>query len=219
MKAVNRGNGDAPKSPLFCERLPPPANKPRFVAEINASAAPIATGGDLRLFLGSPALDQGLNGANPSETDLGGSARIANGSIDLGAYEGFVDDPALLWETDFDLDGRTYGLEVATATDPETADRDPQAGFGVRSDGLPVLQFSCNTGASPSFLLKVMRSPDLSAGSFVEIFRISNTGFGSDTEEGNSINIPSGGGLIIFGDTDPPAEAAFYRLEAEFTEP
>lgn len=44
--------------------------------------------GDLRLVTGSPCLDSGDNGANTEPVDLDGKARIQNGTIDMGAYEG-----------------------------------------------------------------------------------------------------------------------------------
>ncbi|MFI5378410.1 MAG: beta strand repeat-containing protein, partial [Tepidisphaerales bacterium] len=52
--------------------------------------------GDLRLQPGSPALDIGANAAVPAgvTTDLAGNARIQNGRVDLGAYEGPTSVPA-----------------------------------------------------------------------------------------------------------------------------
>ena len=44
--------------------------------------------GDLHLVAGSPCLDTGNNSANSETTDLDGEARIQNGTIDMGAYEG-----------------------------------------------------------------------------------------------------------------------------------
>jgi predicted outer membrane repeat protein len=52
--------------------------------------------GDLRLRAGSPCLDAGSNAAIPAgvTTDLAGQARIQNGTVDLGAYEGSFTVPA-----------------------------------------------------------------------------------------------------------------------------
>jgi cysteine-rich repeat protein len=46
--------------------------------------------GDLRLLIGSPAIDAGDNSANSEFFDLAGNARIQNYIIDMGAYEGGV---------------------------------------------------------------------------------------------------------------------------------
>ena len=51
--------------------------------------------GDLRLRSGSPALNTGSNAAvSGIGTDLAGNARIQNGTVDLGAYEGVIAPPA-----------------------------------------------------------------------------------------------------------------------------
>ena len=64
-----------------------PANSPLFVQEIDPLSAPTSTGSDLRLGVGSPALNAGFNSANRTATDLAGNPRIANSVLDLGAYE------------------------------------------------------------------------------------------------------------------------------------
>ncbi|GEM_PF-969887 len=52
--------------------------------------------GDLRLRAGSPLLDVGSNAAIPGgvSTDMAGNARIQNGTVDIGAYEGPTAGPA-----------------------------------------------------------------------------------------------------------------------------
>jgi hypothetical protein len=195
-----------------------PLNDPRFVAEVNPLAAPVASGGDLRFFPGSPVIDAGDSSANSSFSDLAGAPRKV-GIIDLGAYEGPVDDPAILWETDFDHDGRPYGIEIASGTDPNSSDRDPLASFEVDGNGSPVLKFTRHPAPSANYLLKVMRSPDLSPGSFVEIFRISPGGSGTDTEGGNSFGVDPVSSQVTFTDEDPPPGSAFYRLEVDYSGP
>ena len=59
---------------------------PLFAAPITATAAPTTTG-NYRLMFGSPAIDAGDNNAIALPTDLDGSPRVQNGTVDLGAYE------------------------------------------------------------------------------------------------------------------------------------
>ncbi len=62
---------------------------PRFIDPAGADAVRGTMDDDLRLSMGSPCLDTGDNGAVlPSMiADLDGKSRIANGQIDMGAYE------------------------------------------------------------------------------------------------------------------------------------
>jgi hypothetical protein len=62
---------------------------PRFLDPAGADALAGTPDDDLRLSMGSPCLDVGDNGAvSESMTgDLDGNSRIANGRVDLGAYE------------------------------------------------------------------------------------------------------------------------------------
>lgn len=46
-----------------------------------------AATGDLRLKIGSPAIDKGLNQAIASETDLDRKTRLIGSRVDMGAYE------------------------------------------------------------------------------------------------------------------------------------
>jgi predicted outer membrane repeat protein len=59
---------------------------PKFVSVIDPATAP-SSAGNLLLQDGSPVIDQGDNRWNPQLFDLGGAPRVANGTIDLGAYE------------------------------------------------------------------------------------------------------------------------------------
>ena len=111
------------------------ATNPLFLLEINPALAP-STNGDLRLITGSPAVDAGANGDNPSSTDLAGNPRIQNSIIDLGALEGTIIDPTLLWNTDADLDGNPWGVEHSLGTDPNSPDRNNPANLnGPSFDG------------------------------------------------------------------------------------
>ncbi|MEM9478777.1 MAG: right-handed parallel beta-helix repeat-containing protein [Verrucomicrobiota bacterium] len=195
-----------------------PANNPRFVEEVDPLAAPIV-GGDLRFFIGSPLLDNGLNIANTTTSDLGGNTRIQNTTIDLGAYESAIDDLELLWLTDFDNDGLTYGIEVATGLDPDAVDP-PNASerfIYVPGPGGQALVFGRNQAAPAGTILKVMRSTDLTANSFTEIVRFTPTDNGTDTEGGNFID--NGPDIFSVYDNNRPKPKAYYRLEATYKQP
>lgn len=73
----------------------------------------------LQLYLGSPAIDAGINAANIRPTDIRSAARIQNGTIDLGAYEGGVE---LL---DSDNDGLSDEFEFANTTPASTTGLSP----------------------------------------------------------------------------------------------
>lgn len=60
---------------------------PDFVTMVDPTTAPNNTG-NFRLLVTSIAIDVGDNASNTQSNDLGGSTRIQNGTIDLGAYEG-----------------------------------------------------------------------------------------------------------------------------------
>lgn len=104
------------------------ANDPDFTTETNPLAAP-ATGGDLRLQSGSPAIDQGLNSANDTTLELDGLLRFAGAAIDLGAYEfgsGTSVTFASLFPTlgpddDENGNGLSNYLDYALGTDPTGA--------------------------------------------------------------------------------------------------
>lgn len=59
---------------------------PLFINPISYTAAPTTTA-DLRLQLGSPAINAGNNSHNSQTSDLDGNPRIVGVAIDLGAYE------------------------------------------------------------------------------------------------------------------------------------
>ena len=69
--------------------------KPRAVGEGNVAEDPLlfsVEGLDGRICIGSPCLDAGCNRAVNQKSDIAGNERIQNGTVDIGAYEGVVDD-------------------------------------------------------------------------------------------------------------------------------
>lgn len=94
--------------------------EPLFVS--NPTAGPdglVGTGdddlGDLRLRAGSPALNAGLNSAVMATTDIAGNARIVDGTVDMGAYEGAAVLTAKTWYVDVNAAGANNGTTWASA--------------------------------------------------------------------------------------------------------
>ncbi|WP_269523401.1 right-handed parallel beta-helix repeat-containing protein [Coraliomargarita parva] len=101
-----------------------PANDPLFILPVDPDWVAPTTAGNLGLAVNSPLRDIGDNGANPTTADLGGSARIQFGTIDIGAYE--VADPltfgilypSLLKGDDDNSNGLTNFEDYAFGRDP-----------------------------------------------------------------------------------------------------
>ena len=70
---------------LGATNLPGNTN-PMFLEPVHADLAPTMEG-DYQLMLGSPLINNGINGANSASTDLLGNPRIFDGTVDIGAYE------------------------------------------------------------------------------------------------------------------------------------
>ncbi|MEI6653535.1 MAG: right-handed parallel beta-helix repeat-containing protein, partial [Verrucomicrobiota bacterium] len=62
-------------------------NEPGFVGAVSAASAPNSAA-DLRFFTGSRCWNAGNNAFGGTSQDLAGNARVQDGTIDLGAYEG-----------------------------------------------------------------------------------------------------------------------------------
>ncbi len=195
------------------------ADDPLFTSPSDPLNAP-STVGDLRLLSGSPAIDAGDNAANSTTTDLGGSARISGGVIDLGAFEfsGTI-DYAALWSTDLDNDGVLFGVEIAVGTDPHLPDRGSALNISTPSIGAggdATLTFGRDTDAPAGTVLRVMRSTSLASNSFTEIFRITPDNSGLDLEGGNTFSLDADDRQVTFTDITPPRPRAFYVLQSEF---
>ena len=187
-------------------------NDPGFVLEVDPASAP-TTGGDLRLNIGSPALDVGLDGVNSEALDFAGTFRTQNAIIDLGAHEGPVFNLATHWSADFDGDGSPNGVEIALGTNPGTADLGHANNLNVlaRNDDGPVsLTFGRSPFAPDGTIWKLLRSTTLEPGSFVEIYR-----FDGATETLGT-NISAIKTNTIFTITDQWSPRAFYRFEAVY---
>ncbi len=99
------------------------SNDPDFIGPVNPANAPVSSA-DLRVPSNSPVLNVGNNASGSTSLDLAGNARIQDGTIDLGAYEGGYDVsfsslyPTLDPAADQNGNGLSNFLEYALGIDP-----------------------------------------------------------------------------------------------------
>ena len=159
---------------------------------------------------GSPAIDTG--GATTLTTDQRGFPRDAAPDIGAAEYQG-TPDLLRYWNRDFDGDGTPYGVEQALGTDSLLADAEnPRNLKGPTFDqlGQVRLEIGFNPKATPATRWILKRSPDLSPGSFAEIYRYDRV---TDTAA-PGITFLRQSHWITVTDTAPHPGGAFYRFEA-----
>ena len=108
-------------------------------------------------------IDRAIPLADIPEVDQRGAPRVSL-LPDLGAVELQSvndDEVSILWSLDFDHDGRPYGIEYATGTDPLIADRDPHWQISPAPGGGAIFRFGFNPDALPITIWIVERSADL----------------------------------------------------------
>ena len=133
----------------------------------------------------------------------------------------FPADRLLLWPNDLDGDGRAYGLEVAIGSDPFTPSGTGHYGLAMTSPG--ALTFGTNRDSFSGTSLRLMRSSNLAAGSFVEIGKVVNGTTVSTNETGDDavlwLDLFKNYVYTAFTDANPPSPKAFYRLQSDYTPP
>ncbi len=175
---------------------------------------------------GSSAIDP-VPDTSSLTTDQRGFYR--DGRRDIGAVEYQHQNDAsiiyqhlpVLWNADADADGLAYGIELLHGTNPFVPDTSSTSTLSVpvlNSEGKPVLTFIASQAtAIPEVhaIWRLMRSPDLSPGSFREIYRYGSSG--EVAAHGVSfIHTPAGGEneRVTITDGNSSPGRAFYRLEA-----
>lgn len=182
----------------------------------NPQLAPLGMYGGATMTMpplpGSPAIDAG--GATTLMTDQRGFPRVSTPDIGAVEYQGNA-DLARVWTVDPDGDGSPYGAEQALGTDNFSAD--PANSGNLTSpvfdaSGELSLSFGINSAAVAGTRWILKRSPDLSPGSFVEVYRYDGV---ADTAAAGFGYIRNAAGVLVT-DENPPADGAFYRFEAGY---
>lgn len=228
--AIVAGNS-APSSPdVFLREVSPQGN---LITPI-LSLAPLGNyGGPTQTMpplIGSPAIDP-VYSTSSINTDQRGYPR--RGPRDIGAVEYQGDDHPyddssiiyqylpVLWNVDVDADGLPHAIELLHGTNPFVPDIASTATLNspvINPEGKPVLSFivSQNTSIPETHAIwRLMRSPDLSPGSFHEIYRCGS--WGEIAVPGVSfIHTPAAGESerVTITDGNPLPGGAFYRFEA-----
>ena len=136
--------------------------------------------GDLRLLLGSPAINAGNNALIPADTtdldadgqtteplpvDFSGRTRVLNGTVDIGAFEGGFATfarlhPGLASEADANGNGFSNIGEYAFVTDPTAPGNLPNRPRISRTNDTLVLEYTQRANAA-DLEFALVRSPDL----------------------------------------------------------
>jgi hypothetical protein len=169
---------------------------------------------------GSPAIDAALPAAVQPIDDQRGAFRNP-GVSDIGAVESQgTSDLAAFWNTDWDGDGKSFGVEFATASDPITADNGAPGDFTapiLNPGGDRILSFGVNPDAIGSVIWEIEFSPDLSPGSWVSVVRSDEPNDLDRLELETNFSAELNAGppaTVTITDANPPADKGFYRFTA-----
>jgi len=166
---------------------------------------------------GSPVINAA--GTSSFTTDQRGLPRV--GAPDIGAAE-YQGDPVIanlinLWNQDSDGDGSSYGVEYALGTDTAVSDRNNPRNLTkptINGSGHAVLSFGLNSSAVAGTRWILQRSPNLSPGSFTDVYRYDGT---TDTVA-SGITFVRTATSVTVTDANRPAGKGFYRFKAEISQ-
>lgn len=171
---------------------------------------------------GSPAIDAALPAAVQPIDDQRGAFRDP-GVSDIGAveYQG-ANDLAIFWNSDWDGDGNSFGVERALGNDPFTAGPNEEGNLTVpqfNPSGHATLNFRIGDDARADTIWILQRSADLSPGSWQEIYRYDGPAFQGTAQPGIdtiwTTTITPNTTFAHVTDLNPPPGKAFYRFVAE----
>ncbi len=184
----------------------PPANP--ILAPLGNYGGPTQT---MPPLTGSPAINAA--GSSTLITDQRGFPRDVH--PDIGAAESpATRDLSQFWTLDSDGDGSPYGTEQALGTNPSTPDSSNFRNLTsptFNASGHAILKFGI-APAAPGTRWILKRSPDLSSGSFVEIYRFDGT---SDITAPGVTFLRTATSATVT-DSDPLPGRAFYRFESSY---
>lgn len=175
-------------------------------------------------FPGSPAIDAALFSGSQPIDDQRGAIR-GNTPDDIGAveYQG-TSDLAVVWSTDWDGDGNSFGVEQALGTDPLVSDAGAPGNPNISQSvgGVPSVKFGWSEAAKPHTIWLVHRSPDLSPGSWQEVYRYDGPNSLTTLAPGFTgvwhIDGTGAGGVTLHDQLSLPGKG-FYRVAAELVDP
>jgi predicted outer membrane repeat protein len=175
---------------------------------------------------GSPVINA-AGTTDPGGTDQRGLPRFVGGALDIGAVESQgTSDLAAFWNTDWDGDGRPFGIERALGNDPLTAGPNEEGNLTTpqfNPSGHATLSFRIGDAARADTIWILQRSPDLSPGSWQEIYRYDGPAFEETTQQDIAAfwttTITPNTTFAHVTDQSPPPGKGFYRFVAELAAP
>lgn len=148
------------------------------------------TGGDLTLSSNSPAINAGDNSKNLEPLDLSNSLRIANGTIDIGAYEAAAALPIDLINFTAELIGDEVQLKWATANEVNNDF------FSIQhsTDGTRFTDIEIIEGAGTTYLINAYKTQHQNPQRGINYYRLQQTDFDGTTTYSHieTVNIFSG---------------------------
>lgn len=163
-------------------------------------------------LFGSPAINAALNSTATSDQR---GFLVTDGNPDIGAVEANWSSPtenelALVFHTDPDEDGNSYGMEILLGTDPFIADLNHPNNLAPLTGGKGVT-FGRNQDFNFSYKLELYRSFTLEPNSFTMIYSYSISDHNQTSSSSDLTPNLSDENLIILPDSTSEPKA-FYQL-------
>ena len=124
---------------------------------------------------------------------------------------------ASAWETDIDADGNPFGLEFTLGTNPHFSDSSHPRNPEIAAD--LALLFGKNLSLPAGITVSIMRSPDLTDDSFLEVgtFESGSETFTSLSNTFEEVGNPPK--LFFRYQDDSPSPRSFFQIKTEYLPP